>query len=143
MTESKKQFIVTFAHAPYRGAAEKITTILKDGPNVIDNREDALVLLRWPGMARFVALDAVEAGLVSLAELKGLGYAVPEVVPVAPVKPVIPVESKRMPNFDGMSRAERQSWAEKMGTVIPARAGSDRVVEILEKAWKDQNGGAK
>lgn len=134
-----KKFLVTFKAPPFRGRIENVKTVMHAGANVIDDRDDAIVLLRYPGCAKFRALDAVEAGLVSMGELRFLGYAVPDDVPKVPVK--IPGDNTKIPNFLGLPAQERQEWAEKLNIAIPARATLEAQCEVLEVAWRKHFGG--
>lgn len=140
-TEPKpaKKFCVYFKAPPYLGRIENLKATIQKGENVIEDRDDAILLLAHPGMARFRALDAVEAGLVSMAELKYLGYDVP--IDVQPVVVKVPGIARRCPVFSGLPAQERQEWAERLNIAVPAKEPIEVQSEILERAWRLHYGG--
>lgn len=137
--EPAKKFVVNFPYPPHDGKIQFCKAIISKGENVIEDRQDAILLLARPGVAKFNPLDAVAAGLLRMGEVKFLGHDVPE--PCEPIAVKIPGDPRECPAFSGLPAHERQEWSEKLNIALPAKETVDQHCERLEKAWRLHWGG--
>lgn len=137
--EPAKKFVVNFPYPPHEGRIQFCKTIIHRGENAIEDRDDAILLLARPGVARFNPLDAVGAGLLKMGEVKFLGHEVPE--PCEPIRVKIPGEERQCPAFSALPAHERQEWAERLNIALPVKETVDQHSERLEQAWRLHWGG--
>lgn len=131
---------------------------LRVGPNVIgkDEADLARMILARPGILRFRAQDAVDAGVLSAEEVAALGYGVikradaasPADVPLdatpAPAAkdarglPLSEAQLARMPRKELLEFAEAEGLLDK----VSLRSTHERLVRDVMKAYFEKVGGA-